>query len=57
LIVRQEKAAIEDMKRHLLERQHLVFRREHMLHSVMHAQRTLQIAQARQEAQRCGSKT
>jgi len=51
--ITQEKARIEEAKRQLLEHQHFVLRRENELRQVMQAQRTLQIAQARQEAETC----
>lgn len=51
--ISREKARIEEAKRQLLEHQHFVLRRENALHQVMQAQRTLQIAQARQEAESC----
>jgi hypothetical protein len=51
--ITREKARIEEAKRQLLEHQHFVLRRENALHQVMQAQRTLQIAQARQEAETC----
>lgn len=50
--ITQEKARIEEAKRQLLEHQRFVLRRENELRQVMQAQRTLQIAQARQEADR-----
>ena len=51
--ITREKARIEEAKRQLLEHQHFVLRRENALHQVMQSQRTLQIAQARQEAETC----
>ena len=51
--ISRAKNEIEDRRRQVLEQQQFVLQREQALYQVMQAQRTLQIAQARQEHEVC----